>query len=293
MQIQLADEAMIRRLLPPRSQNTHKGHYGRALLVCGAVGYTGAAYFAAQSAVCSGAGLVDLTVPSPIYEIAAVKLNEAMVFPLPATPEGTVSEQAIPAIRKRMSAATAVLAGCGLGRSTDVEQVVLTLVTEANQPVVLDADGINAMCSHKDAMRAAKADLVLTPHDGELTRLLGEPPVHPGESRPEAAVRLAAALNVTLVMKGHQTVTAAPDGRVCLNSTGNAGMARGGSGDVLAGMITALLAQGLNPFEASAAAVYLHGLAGDLARKKLGETGMTTTDMLQLIPQAFYQCRGV
>ena len=293
MQIQLADEAMIRRLLPPRSQNTHKGHYGRALLVCGAVGYTGAAYFAAQSAVCSGAGLVDLTVPSPIYEIAAVKLNEAMVFPLPATPEGTVSEQAIPAIRKRMSAATAVLAGCGLGRSTDVEQVVLTLVTEANQPVVLDADGINAMCSHKDAMRAAKADLVLTPHDGELTRLLGEPPVHPGESRPEAAVRLAAALNVTLVMKGHQTVTAAPDGRVCLNSTGKAGMARGGSGDVLAGMITALLAQGLNPFEASAAAVYLHGLAGDLARKKLGETGMTPTDMLQLIPQAFYQCRGV
>ena len=283
---------MIRRLLPPRSQNTHKGHYGRALLVCGAVGYTGAAYFAAQSAVRSGAGLVDLTVPAPIYEIAAVKLNEAMVYPLPATPEGAVSVQAIPAIRERMSIADAILAGCGLGRSPEVEQVVLSLVTEAKKPVVLDADGINAMCAHKDAMRAAKADLVLTPHDGELTRFLGESPVHPGEPRAEAAARLAAALNVTLVMKGHETVTAAPDGRVCINSTGNAGMARGGSGDVLAGMIAALLAQGLHSFEASAAAVFLHGLAGDLACKQLGEIGMTPTDMVQLIPQAFYRCRG-
>ena len=269
MKMLTADEAMIRRVLPPRRLDTHKGDYGRAFLLCGATGFTGAAYFAAESAVRSGAGLVDLAVPSAIYPIAAAKLNEAMVHP-----------------------ADALLIGCGLGRGREVEPVVLSMLAAAKAPVVLDADGINALCAHKDKIAAAQAEVILTPHDGELTRLLGEAPVRAGEERTAAAVRIARTLGATLVMKGHVTVTADKAGRVCVNTTGNAGMARGGSGDVLAGIIVALAAQGIPPFEAAAAGAYIHGLAGDMARAVQGEIGMTPTDMLRLLPRAFYRCRG-
>lgn len=284
---------LIRRLLPPRRQDTHKGHYGRAMLICGALGYSGAAFFSAESAVRSGAGLVDLTVPAAIFQTVAVKLNEAMVYPLPDTPDGMFDDGAIPILLKRMECADAILIGCGLGRSEPVSRLVQSVVTHAKVPVVVDADGINALAAHKNILRDVHTHLILTPHDGELTRFLGEAPVRPGESRTDAAARLATTLGVTLVMKGHETVTADASGKTRINTTGNAGMAKGGSGDVLAGMITALAAQGLCPFDAASAAVYLHGLAGDLAQRSSGEIGMTPTDMLRLIPQAFYQCRGV
>lgn len=288
-----ANAELIRRLLPPRRQNTHKGCYGRALLICGALGYSGAAFFSAESAVRSGAGLVDLTVPAVIFQPLAVKLNEAMVYPLPDTPDGTFADAAIPVLLKRMERADAILIGCGLGRNAAVSRLVQSVLLHAKVPVIVDADGINALAEHKDILQDVRSQLILTPHDGELTRFLGEAPVHPGESRIEAAARLAATLRVTLVMKGHETVTADFSGNTRVNTTGNAGMAKGGSGDVLAGMITALAAQGLCPFDAASAAVYLHGLAGDLAKRSSGEIGMTPTDMLRLIPQAFYQCRGV
>ncbi len=288
-----ASEALVRDLLPPRAQETHKGDYGRVMCVCGAHGYTGAAYFAAQSAVLSGAGLVDLVVPQPIYAIEAVKLNEAMVFAAEANSTGTFGRGAIPAVLARLRMADAVVVGCGLGRNDEVEELVCAILDAADVPLVVDADGINALGAHKDRLAAKKADYILTPHDGELRRFLGEDPVRPGETRAEAARRIAQTLGVTLVMKGHETVTAAADGRVCVNTTGNAGMARGGSGDVLAGIIGALLAQKLPAFEAASAAVFLHGLAGDLARDTQGEIGMTPSDMLRLIPTAFYRCRGI
>ena len=292
MKMLTADEAMIRRVLPPRRQDTHKGDYGRAFLLCGATGFTGAAYFAAESAVRSGAGLVDLAVPSAIYPIAAAKLNEAMVHPAACLEDGTVAAAALDELRGRAERADALLIGCGLGRGREVEPVVLSMLAAAKAPVVLDADGINALCAHKDKIAAAQAEVILTPHDGELTRLLGEAPVRAGEERTAAAVRIARTLGATLVMKGHVTVTADKAGRVCVNTTGNAGMARGGSGDVLAGIIVALAAQGIPPFEAAAAGAYIHGVAGDVARAVQGEIGMTPTDMLRLLPRAFYRCRG-
>ena len=288
-----ADDALIRRLLSPRRQDTHKGDYGRAFLLCGATGFTGAAYFAAESAVRSGAGLVDLLVPQTVYQTVAVKLNEAMVYPVACSEEGVVSQSALPVLLERASRADAMLIGCGLGRGTGPETVVLSLLENAGVPVVVDADGINALCAHKDRIADIQAEIILTPHDGELSRLLGEKPVRDGEARTAAAVRIARMLGVTLVMKGHRTVTADSAGRVCVNTTGNAGMARGGSGDVLAGIITALAAQGLSPFDAAAAGVYIHGLAGDMARSAYGELGMTPTDMIRLLPQAFFRCRGV
>lgn len=288
-----ASETMVREYLPPRLQETHKGDYGRLLCVCGALGYTGAAYFCAQSAVVSGAGLIDLVVPEPIYAIEAVKLNEAMVHSAAADEDGLFAKTAIPSILSRATVADAVVMGCGLGRSDAVTALVQAVVAETNVPLVLDADGINALCAHKDTVTAAGKRCVLTPHDGELHRFLGEDLVRNGESRMDAAKRIAQSLGVTLVMKGHETITASYDGRVCVNTTGNAGMARGGSGDVLAGCIGALLAQGLPPFEAAATGVFLHGLAGDLACAEYGEIGMTPTDMLRTLPIAFYRCRGI
>ena len=288
-----ASEAMVREYLPPRVQETHKGDYGRLLCVCGALGYTGAAYFCAQSAVVSGAGLIDLVVPESIYAIEAIKLNEAMVHGAAANADGMFAQTAIPSILSRAAVSDAVVIGCGLGRCEDVTALVQCVVTETDVPLVLDADGINVLCAHKDTVTAAGKRCVLTPHDGELCRFLGEPPVRAGESRIEAAQRIAQSLGVTLVMKGHETITASSDGRVCVNTTGNAGMARGGSGDVLAGCIGALLAQRLPPFEAASTGVFLHGLAGDLACAELGEIGMTPTDMLRTLPIAFYRCRGI
>lgn len=287
------DDRLIRTLLPPRRAESHKGDYGRALLVCGAMGYTGAPYFAATGAVRSGAGLVDLAIPEPIWAVEAGKMAEAMVHPLPANAEGMVSTAAIRPLLKRLASANVLLAGCGMGRSADVEQVVCALLDAARVPVILDADGINAVARHKDKIRNAAAPVVLTPHMGELRRLLGEDVVKDGESRAEAAVRIAADWNVILVMKGHRTLVADPTGRVYENTTGNPGMARGGSGDALAGILAGLLAQGIPPTEAAAAAVYLHGLAGDLARDDRGEIGMTVTDLLDRLPDAFVRCRGI
>lgn len=286
-------DATVRSLLPPREQNTHKGDYGRVLCVCGARGYTGAAYFCAQSAVRCGAGLVDLVVPESIYAIEAIKLNEAMVHAAAADEEGRFALSAIPTILARAEAADAIVIGCGLGRSEAVTALVRTVLEEARVPVVLDADGINSLGMHKDKPIDTTVPCILTPHDGELRRLVGESPTREGETRAEAAVRIAQMLGAVLVMKGHETVTAAPDRRICVNTTGNAGMARGGSGDVLAGAIGALLAQKVPPFEAAAAAVYLHGLAGDLARDARGEIGMTPSDMLELLPKALLRCRGI
>ncbi len=286
----IPDALWLRRLFPPRNPDTHKGDYGRALLLCGSVGFTGAAYFAAQAAVRGGAGLVSMGVPKPVYPIVADKLDEAMVFPLPAK-GGTVSRRAYRAFQERALRADAVLIGCGLGRS-EASPLVRRLVSQQNTTVILDADGINAFEKHIDELQHSPCNLILTPHDGELTRLLGQPICRDGESREDAALRLARHLNVVLVMKGHRTLIAAPDGRIAENHTGNPGMARGGSGDVLAGLICAFCAQGLDGFDAATAAVYLHGLAGDLAAERFGEMGMTPSDMLTLLPEALFRCRG-
>jgi hydroxyethylthiazole kinase-like uncharacterized protein yjeF len=282
---------ILAELLPKRKEDTHKGHYGRLALLCGSVGLTGAPFFAAESAVRAGAGLVGLLVPADIYQIAAVKLNEAMPYPVPCD-SGTVSEAALPEIQKRFAAADACLAGCGLGTGDGVKKIIRTLISAVSAPMVLDADGINALSGHIDLIGGASCPLVLTPHDGELSRLLRGEILKPGEGRPEAAVRIAKSLNAVLVMKGHKTVVASPEGRVYINNTGNPGMAKGGSGDVLAGIITAFIGQSGKPFESAAAGVFVHGLAGDMARDVKGEIGMTPTDILEKLPEAIRTCRG-
>ena len=266
-------------LLPDRDPWGHKGDFGKLLLLCGSRGYTGAAYFAAMGALRSGAGLVFLGVPESVYEIEAVKLNEPVVFPLPQT-DGKLSEAAVPEILKLLPKTDAVLIGCGLGQSEGVRSVVKAVLENAQCPVVLDADGINLMAGHMDIVRGREYPTILTPHDGEYLRLGGTL----DKDRLLSAAEFARDTNCILVLKGHETCIT--DGSThYVNHTGNPGMAVGGSGDLLAGVIVSLLGQGIAPIEAAACGVWLHGAAGDMAAGDLGQFGMLPTDMLHYLPR--------
>ena len=266
-------------LLPDRNPWGHKGEFGKLLLLCGSRGYTGAAFFAAMGALRSGAGLVFLGVPESIYGIEAVKLNEPVIFPLPDV-GGRLSADAVPEILSRLPRMDAVLVGPGLGQSEGTLAVVRAVLEKAECPVVVDADGINVLRAHRDLLRGRKSPTILTPHDGEFARLGGII----GEDRMAAAAALADDLGCVVLLKGHETcVTDGTDGYI--NPTGNPGMAVGGSGDVLAGVITALLGAGLPPLEAAACGAWLHGAAGDRCAAELGQYGMLPTDMLSALPR--------
>lgn len=264
-------------MLPRRPRAAHKGDFGKLFILAGSEGYTGAPVLAAKAALRTGAGLVYLGVPRDIYPIIAVKCDEAMPFPLP--------EDYCAVLEKARSCDAAVI-GPGLGRAPETERLVLSLLTDLDIPVVLDADGINALCGHIDILDKRSAPTVLTPHEGEFARLTGcELPIR---DRLSAARDFARQHNCVLVLKGQGTVTAAPDGSARVNTTGNPGMAKGGSGDVLAGMIAALLGQKHlrdSIPELTAAAVFFHGLAGDLCAKKFGEYAMLPTDLIEALPE--------
>lgn len=270
----------ISHFLPARRPDSHKGDYGKVLLLCGAEGFTGAAYLSAMGALRTGAGLVYLGVPRSIYAIEAVKLNEAVVFPLPDE-AGMLSESAVSAILDRLASMDAVLIGCGLGQSAGTLAVLGAVLSHAQCPVVVDADGINLLSVHKDIVRSRIAPTVLTPHDGEFARLFG---VFPGDDRIGAARALSKELGAVVLLKGHRTIIT--DGeKTYRNITGNPGMAVGGSGDLLAGIIVSLLGQGIAPCEAAALGAFLHGLAGDRCAEAIGQPGMLPTDMLEILPQ--------
>ena len=279
MEIKELNHESVLSLLPDRDPWGHKGTFGKVLLLCGSRGFTGAAYLAAMGALRAGAGLVFLGVPECIYAIEAVKLNEPVVFPL-SEEDGKLSEEAIPEILQRLPQMDAVLIGCGLGQSEGTLAVVNAVLQHASCPVVLDADGINVLSGHKDILRGRQHPTVLTPHDGEFVRIGGVLQ----EDRMEAAAALARDLSCIVLLKGHRTCIT--DGRTgCRNTTGNPGMAVGGSGDVLAGMIISLLGQGLAPMEAAACGAWLHGAAGDLCAGELGQYAMLPTDMLNALPR--------
>ena len=277
--IRRLNHELVLSLLPDRNPWGHKGNFGKLLLLCGSRGYTGAAFFAAMGALRSGAGLVFLGVPESIYGIEAVKLNEPVIFPLPDA-GGRLSVDAVPEILSRLPRMDAVLVGPGLGQSDGTLAVVRAVLEKAECPVVVDADGINVLRAHRDLLRGRKLPTILTPHDGEFARLGGVI----GEDRMAAAAALAEELGCVVLLKGHETcITDGTNGY--LNPTGNPGMAVGGSGDVLAGVITALLGAGLPPLEAAACGAWLHGAAGDRCAAELGQYGMLPTDMLSALPR--------
>ena len=273
------DQKKVYHLLPGLPVNSHKGDYGRILLLCGSRGYTGAAALAAMGALRSGAGLVYLAVPESIYEIEAVKLTEPVISPLPDE-NGTFAVTAGKQVLSLLDNKDAVLIGPGIGQSEGSYAVVRTVLEAFSGTVVLDADGINVMNAHKDILRDRTSPTILTPHAGEFQRFGGIL----AEERAASAAAMARNLGVIVLLKGHETVIT--DGKRCYrNPTGNPGMATGGSGDVLAGIITSLLGQGIPPLEAAACGAWLHGAAGDICAKEIGQYGMLPSDMLRVLPR--------
>lgn len=279
MKIVTTRRAEIHRWLPRRERTAHKGDFGKILLLCGAVGYTGAPVLAARAAVRSGAGLVFVGVPEAVYPIVAGNLVEPMVFPLPCE-DGMLSAAAIPELLRRLEGCDACLIGCGLGKSAGTFAVVKAVLEQARCPVVVDADGINVLEGHIDIVRGAACPVILTPHEGEFRRLGGDPSL----GRLQGACQLQRETGAVLLRKGHRSLIC--DGEECyVNPTGNPGMATGGSGDVLAGILVSLLGQGLPPLRAAAAAAWLHGAAGDLCARVLGEYGLLPTDLIGALPR--------
>lgn len=279
MQIQTITQQQVHAWLPKRQPDAHKGSFGRILLLCGAVGYTGAPVLAARAALRSGAGLVFLGVPEPIYPIVAAHLIEPVFFPLPAE-SGMLSEQAIPAIVERLAQCDACLIGCGLGRSAGTAAVVQAVLHHAQCPVVVDADGINVLAAHIDILRGTACPVILTPHEGEFGCLGGDRSL----PRLRGTCQLQAQTGAILLRKGPRSLICDAE-RCYINRSGNPGMATGGSGDALSGLIVSLLGQGLPPLRAAAAAAWLHGTAGDLCAKRMGEYALLPTDLIEALPR--------
>ncbi|MBR5572126.1 MAG: NAD(P)H-hydrate dehydratase [Oscillospiraceae bacterium] len=279
--------SFVKNVLPCRDPMGHKGTFGKVYGLCGAVGYTGAPCLAAEGAVRSGSGLVFLGVPESVWPIVAGKCLSAMPAPLPEK-DGGVALAAESVICEKLVGMDAFLMGCGLGRNPETERLVRSLLN-VELPLVLDADGINALQGHMDRLQRRRSlPTVLTPHAGEFARVGGESTL----PRDEAAKKFAAEHGVVLVLKGPGTVVAAPDGRVMVNTTSNDGLAKGGSGDILSGMVLSLLGQGMDAFEAACAAVFIHGLAGDMAAREKGRRGMTLQDVLDMLPYAYKEIEG-
>ena len=282
---QITNAKLIRNLFPPRKRNTHKGSYGRVLLLCGSEGMTGAARLAARGALRAGSGLVYLGVPEKVYPIVAANAGSELVFPLPCDEQGRLSLAALPEIEKRLPNMDAVLVGCGLGRSEELDTLVAALLKSCKAPLVLDADGINAVAGHIDVLRGSACPVILTPHDGEFARLGGN--AHAADRMAEAK-RFSLETGCILLWKGYRSYIT--DGlNVYRNDTGNPGMATGGSGDVLAGIVTGLLGQHVFPLEAAAAGAWLAGAAGDLAAAELSEYAMLPEDTLSFLPRLWNQ----
>lgn len=274
----------IRRCFTPRAADSHKGTYGTVLSVCGSYGMAGAAALAAKAALRSGAGLVVSALPETIYPIVAAQVPEAVFVPY-----GESGAHAAKLLLPRVRQASSLLIGCGLGQTRDAAELLEALVSDAACPIVLDADGINLLTRHISIVETIQAPLILTPHPAEMSRLLGCTTAEIQRDRAAAACEAVRRTGAVVVLKGHHTVIAAPSGELWVNPTGNPGMAVGGSGDVLAGMIAALAAQGLSTEDAARCGVYLHGAAGDRAAARLSQHAMLPSDIIDELGGLFLQ----
>lgn len=288
--IEWLDAAAVRALLPARPVDSNKGTFGHLLAVAGSAGKSGAAILLARGALRSGVGLVTVATPSSNQERVAVQQAEVMTEALPETAGGALSRSASATALRLLEARDALALGPGLGTDAETRAAVLAILARRRTPAVLDADGLNAFAlggkRSRARLKAGRHPLVLTPHPGEAARLLDCETREIQADRLEAAGELARGTGATVVLKGHRTLVAMPDGHVAVNATGNSGMATGGTGDVLTGMIGAWLARGLSSWDASRLGVFAHGLAGDLAARRTGEEGMIAGDLIDEIPAA-------
>ena len=283
----LLDAEHIRSLLPRRRPDGHKGTFGAALIIAGSRNFSGAAVLAGSAAVRSGCGLIRLAIPAGIADVVSSDVIEAVKIPLPQTDTEALSPAALESLLELAGDAEAIAIGPGIGTDPRTKELELDFLAEVEKPTVIDADGINNLAGRVDLLSRTKTQLVLTPHPGEFARLAGLKADDVNADRVGVSRRFATEKKVVLVLKGASTVVAAPDGRVFVNPTGNSGLAKGGTGDVLTGLIAGLMAQGMSPLDAACAGVYLHGLAADIAVQSLTEYCVAAGDLPDFLPRAF------
>jgi hydroxyethylthiazole kinase-like uncharacterized protein yjeF len=291
----LLEDADVALAFPPRPPGSHKGRFGHVLVVAGSVGKTGAAVLAATGALRTGAGLVTVATPEPCLAVVAAARAEVMTAPVPATPTGGLAEEGLETLLALAGERDAVVLGPGLGRDPSTERLVRAFASRCPVPLLVDADGLNALAPGSDRpgpaeLRVRSGGTVLTPHPGEMARLCGRPVSEIQSDRPRSAGELARATGAVVVLKGQRSVVAAPGGRLAVTPAGNPGLATGGTGDVLSGVVGALLAR-LEPWPAATAGVHLHGRAGDLAAAAIGEEGVAAGDVAESLPRALAEAR--
>ena len=270
-----------------RPDDSNKGTLGSLLCICGSYGMAGAAIMAGKAALRCGIGLLKIAVPKSIYPVCATNILESVYYPLEETSNGVISSKNTDFLLEMCEKSSAVVIGCGLSVCDDTKNLVQSVITNCEKPLVIDADALNCICNKPEILKNLKAPAIITPHPGEMARLLHSTPKTVNSNRENTAIDFAKKFGVVTVLKGAGTIIASPDGEVYINHTGNSGMATGGSGDILSGIIGSLLAQGASPINAAAAGVFLHGTIGDLAAEKLGKISMLPTDMIDMIPTAY------
>jgi NAD(P)H-hydrate epimerase len=279
-------------LLPQRPPDANKGTFGRVVVIAGSVGYTGAAALASLSALRSGAGLVVLGVPESLNDVVEAKLTEVITRPLPETGNRALSRAALPAVLEMLESADALALGPGLSRDPETQALVQSIVEGVKVPCVIDADGLNALTIDRIRGRTGGAAVVLTPHPGEMARLTGRPIAEVQSKRDDVARDVAVRAGATVVLKGAGTIVVDPSGEAYLNPTGGSGLATAGTGDVLTGVIAALLGQRMAATRAAALGAYIHGRAGDLAAAAKGRVGMIAGDVTEQLPCVFVELEG-
>lgn len=277
-------EENLKGVLRPRSRDGHKGHYGHVLVVAGSVGKTGAAAMTAEASARSGAGLVTLAVPASLNQILEQKVTEVMTEPLPESEPGFLAKEAAGRILELAQDKSVLALGPGLSTQSGAVEVVRELVKSCELPMVVDADGLNALADAGEILKKAKGEVVLTPHPGEMARLAGCSTSDIQADRIKTALKFAEDQGVVLVLKGYRTMIGVPDGRAFLNTTGGPHMASGGMGDILTGMIAGLISQGLSPLNAARLGVFAHGLAADQVAETKGTVGLLASDLLPWLP---------
>ena len=284
--VELAEAAEMRALLPPRPFAGHKGTFGHLVVLAGSAGKTGAAALTSEGALRAGAGLVTLGIAASLNDILEVKITEAMTLPLPeAIDERALGMKALEPIQDFLEHKTALALGPGLGTHPETQELVRRLVQDASLPMVIDADGVNALAGKPEVLKNAAGPRILSPHPGEMARFLGVTPQEVQADRLGTARKAAAATGAVVVLKGAQTLVADPAGRVSINSTGNPALASGGTGDVLTGLIGGFLSQNLAPWDAARLGVYLHGLAADYWASQYSPRGLIAVDLLLVFPE--------
>lgn len=287
IKINITTKEIVKSLLPFRATYSHKGSFGKVLILAGSVGMTGAAYLASEAAIRSGAGIVVLGIPRSLNQIMEVKLTEVMTLPLAETEKQSLGEEAEETISKLMKNYSVLGIGPGISRQAETQRLVRKIIEKSNIPLVVDADAIYALSEDPTILKKTKTHLVITPHPGEIAKLINKDVDYILNNQLDITREIAQKYGIVVVLKGARTIIANKEGETYINVGDNSGMATGGSGDVLTGIICSLIAQGADNFSAAITGVYIHSLAGNLARDIKGERGMIAGDILSQVPQAF------